>query len=350
MFFSAKNRNLDQIKNLLSRYSGFVLMRELVNPAAKAVWYIESHFGQEITLDDIATVAGVSRYHMSRAFGVATGNSIMQYLRGRRLTEAARTLAQGAPDILAVALDAGYGSHEAFTRAFRDQFGLTPEMVRAQGNLNHIEVMEPIKMNETFVTNLQPPRIENGRTLLIAGLGERYNSETSAGIPAQWQRFVPHIGHIPGQVGRTAYGVICNSDDAGNIEYISGVEVSDFAKVPKEWSRLRIQEQKYLVFAHRDHVSTIRQVWSTIWNKALPESGYKPAEGPELERYGEEFDSATGNGGFEIWIPIKGLDFPASKLVGRADTIQARSNYPFLTAFHETKNDSSTLARSHPSG
>ncbi|MGA8594735.1 MAG: GyrI-like domain-containing protein, partial [Bryobacteraceae bacterium] len=62
---------------------------------------------------------------------------------------------------------------------------------------------------------------------------------------------------------------------------------------------------KYLVFAHRDHVSTIRQVWSTIWNKALPESGYKPAEGPELERYSEEFDSATGNGGFEIWIPIK---------------------------------------------
>jgi AraC family transcriptional regulator len=151
--------------------------------------------------------------------------------RGRRLTEAARTLAGGAPDILAVALDAGYGSHEAFTRAFRDQFGLTPEVLCARGNLDNIKLMEPIKMDETLLTNLEPPRAENLKTLLIAGLSERYNSETCAGIPAQWQRFAPYLGHIPGQVGRTAYGVVCNSDDAGNTEYISGVELQGSGRV-----------------------------------------------------------------------------------------------------------------------
>ena len=104
-----------------------------MNPAGKALWFIESHFAQDITLEEIAKVSGVSRYHMSRIFGIATGHSLMRYVRGRRLTEAARSLANGAPDILSVALDVGYGSHEAFTRAFRDQFGLTPEMVRAQG-------------------------------------------------------------------------------------------------------------------------------------------------------------------------------------------------------------------------
>jgi AraC family transcriptional regulator len=46
--------------------------------------------------------------------------------------EAARQLCNGAPDILTIALNAGYGSHEAFTRAFRDQFGLTPEQARGQ--------------------------------------------------------------------------------------------------------------------------------------------------------------------------------------------------------------------------
>lgn len=209
------------------------------------------------------------------------------------------------PDILAVAIEAGYGSHEAFTRAFRDQFNRTPEAVRGQRSVDDIELVEAIKMDETLLANLEPPRFENGRTLLIAGLSERYNSETSAGIPAQWQRFVPHLGHIPGQIGRTAYGVLCNSDDAGNTEYISGVEVSDFARVPKEFSRLRIPEQRYAVFTHRDHISTIRRVWFTIFNKWLPESGYRAAEGPEFERYGEEFDSVTGTGGFEVWIPIK---------------------------------------------
>lgn len=276
-----------------------------MNPVAKALWFIETHFTQELALDDIASASGVSRFHMSRVFGIATGYSILRYVRGRRLTEAARTLAGGAPDILAVALDVGYSSHEAFTRAFHEQFGLTPEALRARGNMNQLNAMEAIKMDETLLDNLEQPRLENHKPLLIVGLSERYNTETSAGIPAQWQRFAPHIGHIPTQVGRTTYGVVCNSDDAGNIEYISGVEVSDFSKAPAELSRLRIPEQRYAVFTHRDHIASIRQTWFTIFNKWLPESGFKLEEGPEFERYGETFDPRTGSGGFEIWIPIK---------------------------------------------
>jgi len=229
----------------------------------------------------------------------------MHYVRGRRLSEAARCLAEGAPDILAVALDAGYNSHEAFTRAFRDYFDMTPEMVRAMGNLQTIQLREPIKMNKAMLNNLDEPRVEKGKTILIAGLGERYNSATTAGIPAQWQRFSPHLGHIPGQVGDVGYGVIYNGDDAGNIDYISGVEVSDFSRVPEEWNRIRIPEQQYVVFFHGGHISTIRQVWNTILNKWLPESGHVVAEGAEFERYDSRFDPATGNGGFEIWIPIK---------------------------------------------
>lgn len=160
-------------------------------------------------------------------------------------------------------------------------------------------------MDETLLATLNAPRIEDRCTLLIAGLSERYDAESCANIPAQWQRFVPHLGHIPGQTGRATYGVVCNSDDAGNIEYISGVEVSDFSRIPAEFSRLRIPEQRYAVFTHRGHVSTIRQTWMTIWNKWLPESGHQVVEGPEFERYGEEFNPRTGAGGFEIWIPVQ---------------------------------------------
>jgi AraC family transcriptional regulator len=97
-----------------------------MNPVEKALWFVETHFASDIALEDIAKIAGVSRHHMVRAFGAATGRSVMRYVRGRRLSEAARLLANGVPDILTIALEAGYGSHEAFTRAFRDQFGLTP--------------------------------------------------------------------------------------------------------------------------------------------------------------------------------------------------------------------------------
>ena len=60
-----------------------------------------------------------------------------------------------------------------------------------------------------------------------------------------------------------------------------------------------------MVFTHREHIAAIRQTWLTIFSKWLPESGYKLAEGPEFERYGEDFNPRTGSGGVEIWIPIE---------------------------------------------
>jgi len=129
-----------------------------MNPAQKALWYIESHLSAPLTLDEISSVAGVSRFHMVRAFAVATGFSVMRYVRARRLSEAARALARGAPDILSLALDADYGSHEAFTRAFRDHFGVTPECVRATTCLDRLKLQEPIVMVSTPLDNLTPPR------------------------------------------------------------------------------------------------------------------------------------------------------------------------------------------------
>jgi AraC family transcriptional regulator len=277
-----------------------------MNPAQKALWYIESHLADALTLEQIAGVGGVSRFHMVRAFAAATGLSVMRYVRARRLSEAARALAGGAPDILNLALDADYGSHEAFTRAFRDHFGVTPEAVRSSTRLDNLRLQEPIPMDSTLTDKLQPPRFETGKPLLVAGISERCTHENGgAGIPNQWQRFHQKAGDIPDRVGQMAYGVCCNGDDSGNFDYIAGVEVSDFSGLPREFSRVRIPEQRYAVFTHRDHISSIRQTVNTIWNHWLPASGLKAADAPSFERYDENFDPLTGNGGLEIWVPVK---------------------------------------------
>jgi AraC family transcriptional regulator len=275
-----------------------------MNPAQKALWFIEGHLGQPLTLDKIASVAGVSRYHMVRSFAAATGFSVMRYVRARRLSEAARELARGAPDILKLALDADYGSHEAFTRAFRDHFGMTPEAVRAATCLDHLKLQEPILMDSTALDNLAPPRFEDGQAFLVAGVGGRFSYESSAGIPLLWSRFHQENGNIPNRVGTIAYGVCCNGDDAGNFDYIAGVEVADFSDLPREFSRVRIPAQRYAVFTHKDHISAIRRTVNTIWNHWLPNSGFRMADAPTFERYDEKFDPATGHGGLEIWVPI----------------------------------------------
>jgi AraC family transcriptional regulator len=277
-----------------------------MNPAQKALWYIESHLAQPLTLDEISGVGGVSRFHMVRAFAAATGFPVMRYVRARRLAEAARALSHGAPDILSLALDADYGSHEAFTRAFRDHFGVTPEAVRAATCLDHLKLQEPIMMDSTALDHLKAPRFETSKPLLVAGVGERITHENQgAGIPNQWQRFHQMVDNIPNRVGQVAYGVCCNGDDSGNFDYIAGVEVSDFSDLPREFSRVRIPEQKYAVFTHSEHISTIRRTVNTIWNHWLPVSGMKAADAPNFERYDEKFDPATGEGGLEIWIPVK---------------------------------------------
>jgi AraC family transcriptional regulator len=276
-----------------------------MNPAQKALWFIESHLAEVLTLDETAAIAGVSRFHLVRAFATATGLPVMRYVRARRLSEAARALANGAPDILSLALEADYGSHEAFTRAFRDRFGVTPEAVRLSARTDNLPLQEPIVMDSTALDHLSPPRFVTGTPLLVAGLGERYTWESGAAIPGQWQRFHQQVHNIPGRIGRIAYGVCCNGDDAGNFDYIAGVEVSDFSDLPREFSSVRIPEQKYAVFAHGDHISTIRRTINTIWNQWLPASGMKAADAPSFERYDENFDPMTGNGGLQIWMPVR---------------------------------------------
>src|SRR5690349_665089 len=96
----------------------------------RTLWVIERNLDRPLTLDGVAEACGVSRYHLAHAFGASTGLAVIKYIRARGLTTAAQALVARAPDILNLALETGYGSHEAFSRAFRAQFGTTPEMVR----------------------------------------------------------------------------------------------------------------------------------------------------------------------------------------------------------------------------
>jgi AraC family transcriptional regulator len=172
--------------------------------------------------------------------------------------------------------------------------------------------MNQARMKESPVVQLEAPRFENGKRLLVAGLRSRYTAETMNNIPAQWQRFAPHIGKIPRQVGGAAYGVCLNASNcAEGVDYLSGVEVSSSSGLFSEFSVATIAAQRYAVFPHREHVSKLRDTLDAI-SHWLPESGHEAAHGaagaPDFfERYSEEFDPRTGMGGVEVWIPVKGV-------------------------------------------
>jgi AraC family transcriptional regulator len=273
----------------------------------KVIWQIESRFRQQVSLDEMAQAIGVSRFYLSRIFPLATGLTISAYLRGRRLSEAARELAAGAPDILTVALDAGYGSHEAFTRAFRDQFGVTPEEVRRMGSTTTLDLMEPLAMEAKLTPVTLTPRIEDRPAMEMAALRQRQSMASGSGIPDQWQRFARWLGHIDGQVGTATFGLVDDMQEGcDDYDYICAVEIRAGSELPAELERLKVPAQRYAIFTHEGHISGIRSTIGAAVGDWLPRSGYRQVEEGYgfAERYGPEFNPRTGNGGAEIWIAI----------------------------------------------
>jgi AraC-like DNA-binding protein len=99
----------------------------------RGVDYIEAHLLEPVALADVAGAAGLSLHYFSRLFRVLSGEPFGAYLRGRRLTVAAERLAgggAGSPKLVELAFDCGYDSQEAFTRAFKRSFGVTPGAYR----------------------------------------------------------------------------------------------------------------------------------------------------------------------------------------------------------------------------
>jgi len=147
---------------------------------------------------------------------------------------------------------------------------------------------------------------KNEKSLLIAGLRESYGS-SNEGIPAQWQRFAPHIGKVPGQRSNATYGVVIEEDEG--YAYLTGVAVLDTTHLPASFTHLALPARSYYAFPHKGPVSTLFETISCIMTNIVPTlPDVAPPQTGEvgfIEYYGENFDPATGLGDIEIWLPTQ---------------------------------------------
>jgi AraC family transcriptional regulator len=100
----------------------------------RVLTHIQEHLDEALDLEELARVACFSSFHFHRVFAAMTGETIADHVRRLRLERAAMELRSGAKQVIQVALDAGYEAHEAFTRAFKAAYGISPaEFRRATG-------------------------------------------------------------------------------------------------------------------------------------------------------------------------------------------------------------------------
>lgn len=269
----------------------------------KIIWQLERHLKDPLTTQQLADLCAISPYHMNRAFRAGTGQAPMGYLRRRRLSIAALALAHGKDDILSVALDAQYASHEAFTRAFTTMFGCAPRDLRRTNIIATLPLQDPIPMQNNNFLDLAVPNLEDRPALRIAGLSISCSKDKIAEITPLWTKFNERFFE-DGLDQSAAYGVSYNVTDEGTFDYMAGAQLAGDT-APKGMGIVDIPAGRYAVFEHSGHVSDMPKMFHTIWNKSIPEQGLTPRCAPEYECYDKRFDPQSGRGVLIVAIPVE---------------------------------------------
>ena len=128
-FIALAGKNLSLINNQTAPAVHVSTRRDRI-PLSSVCAYLAEHFTEPVSLEDIASFAGYSKYHFERIFNEYTGETFYQYLQQKRINFAQTLLSNPMLSITDIAYQAGFASSTAFTRAFRKSTGYTPSQFR----------------------------------------------------------------------------------------------------------------------------------------------------------------------------------------------------------------------------
>jgi AraC family transcriptional regulator len=279
--------------------------------------FIEDNLLKRFTIADVARAAGYSAFHYCRLFHALTGESVMGYARKRRLTVAAQQLTTGARTrLIDLALDCGFESQAAFTRAFKRHFGVPPGAVRRSGRTWLPRCRWPLDattLASLAETLTMTPRFQERGDIAFVGLREDSGPRAGVDGPGVWRRFRPLIDTIKHRRGTHTLGVIEVLDKAagagaGAIAYSAAVEVERIGKLPTGLYGKTLPGGRFAVFTHRlasrDIGGELRRSFAFIYGTWVPNSGAKLRAPYDLEFYDHRFDNTTISGEVEIWVPV----------------------------------------------
>jgi AraC family transcriptional regulator len=275
---------------------------------ADVLAYIQAHRDEPMTVAELARVAGFSPYHFSRLFTARFGASVMDYVRTVRLQGAALRLTGDAPPALVeLALDCGFESQEAFTRAFRRRYGTPPGQFKREA-LKQQQPMERPMSTASANVELQKDLVARG-AFAVAGPAALFTEENKSGIPALWPRLIRALP-LSGQAGARTYGV-CQMIDKqeGCLKYLAGVEIAGDAALPEGFERIALDARSYAVFRLILDGSALhpqmQSAMPKIWGELLPQSGLKTVPAPDFELYPADFEPMRKGSYVDMYIAVE---------------------------------------------
>ncbi|HYQ15413.1 MAG TPA: helix-turn-helix domain-containing protein [Polyangiaceae bacterium] len=265
----------------------------------RGVDYIEQHLDEDVALADVAKVAGVSQWHFQRLFRALTGETLKTYIRSRRLAASLSRLLETELRVLDIALLAGFESQEAFARAFKQAFGLTPQKYRALRDRS-LFLKKP-RFDAEYLKQLNhperaAPEIYEQPRLLLVGLRTLFygvdSEKNNLGqqLPPLWGAFMARLAEIPARVPGTCYGVVRQERASSEeLEYHAAIEVTAIGALPEGMVGVEVPAGTYTRFAHHGAAERVDHTVSYAYGTWLPQSGRRHSYAPDLEIYGARY-------------------------------------------------------------
>jgi AraC family transcriptional regulator len=270
--------------------------------AARAIQYIEANLFGELNVDVIANVCATSPFHFSRRFRRRQGESVMAYVRGRRLDVAAKRLRdEPVASVVQLALECRFDSHAAFSRAFARAFGVSPSAYRRSSG-------SYVRRRRQAMTPDLHESIEFVDTFRVAGLSGRYDPSSYVRIAELWKAFVAKA-NFPGRLGEgETCGVFRERDFAAqSFEHLAGARIAAGFE-PEGLDVWALPGRHYLVFKHflidGELHPQVAAAQAEIWGKRVARSGRTLARAADFQIYPAGFKVGKG-GWLAYYLPIE---------------------------------------------
>lgn len=276
---------------------------------SNAIEYIENNLDKDISIDAAAQIACCSTYYFQRVFTYVAGISLSEYIRRRRMSQAAFELQKTDKKVLDIALKYGYSSPTAFNRAFQSVHGITPVAAKKIGSV--LNSYPPIKFSvkvtggtvmSYLITEKSAMRIVGIRIPLVADMEENQKV-----VPEFWKdtlenNHLPKILELANQEPGGILGVTVYVNPQEIFYYIAA---STTETVPENMFEFEIPASTWVVFENDGYFKEdVQNVFKRFYTEWLPFSGYEYAGLPDLEVY-PVMPGKSLNGHSEVWIGIK---------------------------------------------
>lgn len=265
--------------------------------------YIETVLEDEIDEKKITHLSGYSYAMFSRLFSILTETTLSEYLRGRKLTEAAIALRNTDEKVIDIAFRFGYESSDSFGTAFKNFHGFTPSEVR-NGKpfklISRIQLALTVKGGRSMNVTIQ----KKG-SFTVAGFNEE--NINSSLCPKVWNKLYEKYSQEElASLGDGESVGICHDVESPNvINYMAGYIVTDVDKAKSMGlDILEVEEAEYAIVELKGVVpECIHNGWKYVMEVFFPEHGYVHSGTPDFEYYYEgNMDSKDYK--MELWIPI----------------------------------------------